>query len=158
MEPDTVKVGDGIVVVDADGEVTITLPEVSDVNGYGVNEGRLNLNGKDFNYSDATGDSSQGWTNPQLAYVPVLVDISQFGEYTNVTDVFYNGESGTVIEIAGTLYLNIPVAENNADPASGANVSNWSLLDPAETTVVVIAEDLEGRPGQFTFTATTAAE
>jgi hypothetical protein len=155
MNFDPNKVGEGIVEVTSDGEVTITLPTILEKAGYGVTEGRLNLNGKDFNYTDANGNSSQGWENPELAYVPVLVDVSQLGEYSEVTGVSYNGASGAVIELDGKLYVNIPVAKNNADPASSATVENWSLLESEETVVVITAKNAAGVEREFTFTATT---
>jgi len=81
----------------------------------------------------------------------VLVDLADIGEVAEVT---YDGEVGAVIAIDGKLYVNIPVAENSAEPASAATVSDWSLLEPDTTVVLITAESGE----KYMLTATTAEQ
>lgn len=155
MGYDPNKVGAGVVDITGNGQVKITLKTILDETGYGVDNGRLTLDGKNFNYTDADKKASNGWANPQIAYVPVLVNIDKLGGYKDITSVKYDGKSGSVIIDSGKLYINIPVAENSANPASEASVDDWSLLEEAATKVVILAEDSKGNEKEFIFTATT---
>lgn len=155
MGYDPNKVGAGVVDITGNGQVKITLKTILDETGYGVDNGRLTLDGKNFNYTDADKKASNGWANPQIAYVPVLVNMDKLGGYKDITSVKYDGKSGSVIIDSGKLYINIPVAENSANPASEASVDDWSLLEEAATKVVILAEDSKGNEKEFIFTATT---
>jgi len=162
MEADTVKVGGGYVAIsegEETAEVSIALPMVSEANGYGVNAGRLNLDGDDFNYTDATGEDGNGWDNPQIAYVPVLISLGSGSlEGLHAKDIWYNGESGDIIPYEGNLYANIPVASNSNSTPSDAEVGDWSLLSSDVTEVIVRATSGENGSGEqhyFKFTAYT---
>jgi len=127
-----------------------------------VAEGRLKLDDKDFNYTDADGDPDNGWDNPQIAYVPILISLDS-GSMNGMTAeaVSYNGEMGSKIVIAGKLYINIPVAASNAETPNEATVSNWSLLDPDDTVVIIRASKGTGdayREYNFIFKAMTAVD
>ncbi|WP_084233910.1 hypothetical protein [Papillibacter cinnamivorans] len=70
-----------------------------------------------------------------------------------MTDVYYDGEGGSVITDSGKLYVNIPVAGNGAATLSAAVVSDWSLLTPASTAVKIVAKNASDEVKTFTFTA-----